>query len=72
MKTLSKIIAVLTLMLLMLSAFQSNAATFTVTNTNDTGAGSLRQAMIDRGNSRQKQKTRYRPTRSFTAYCAHE
>lgn len=32
---------------LMLSAVTAEAATFTVTNTNDSGAGSLRQAVLD-------------------------
>lgn len=34
-------------MVCLLSAFALNAATFTVTNTNDNGAGSLRQAILD-------------------------
>ena len=33
--------------LLLLAAGASDAATFTVTNTNDSGAGSLRQAILD-------------------------
>jgi hypothetical protein len=37
----------LTSVLLALSFATANAATFTVTNTNDSGAGSLRQAVID-------------------------
>ncbi len=35
------------ILLLGLSTLNAVATTFTVTNTNDTGAGSLRQAMID-------------------------
>ena len=35
------------LLLLAISAINTAAATFTVTNTNDSGAGSLRQAILD-------------------------
>ncbi|MBS0657703.1 MAG: hypothetical protein JSR82_05575 [Verrucomicrobia bacterium] len=41
----------LALALLLASAVPLTAATFTVTNTNDTGAGSLRQAVIDANNA---------------------
>src|SRR5437899_10666596 len=34
-------------LLVLISASLSRAATFTVTNTNDSGAGSLRQAILD-------------------------
>mgnify|MGYP006361682207 CR=1 FL=1 len=34
-------------MILLIAAAGVNAATFTVTNTNDTGVGSLRQAVLD-------------------------
>ncbi|MEP6923260.1 MAG: hypothetical protein ABI954_02240, partial [Pyrinomonadaceae bacterium] len=34
-------------LILIIAAVNAAAATFTVTNTNDTGAGSLRQAILD-------------------------
>ena len=39
--------AVLTLVAFFVGVSTASAATFTVTNTNDSGAGSLRQAVLD-------------------------
>ena len=45
--TASRILFALSLILAVSTCSQASAATFTVTNTNDAGAGSLRQAVLD-------------------------
>lgn len=47
MKTNMKKFFTLALVILLCSFYKANATTFLVTNTNDAGAGSLRQAIAD-------------------------
>jgi hypothetical protein len=46
-----KFLCLLLLACLLLSAQIGNAATYTVSNTDDSGSGSLRQAIIDANNN---------------------